>query len=137
MSGRPLYDMFADKPEMVGKPVKLYKRSTAGWIDAEGRAHIRYHKTDILTFFDLRADGFYYWVQINTGGWRTRSTKDRLHEFLKDYGIYQVKGEWFVQPYGLSQAMPFRDSMWLPVKWKPFWLPTWGASDRGLLERGR
>jgi hypothetical protein len=137
MSGRPLYNMFADKPEMIGKPVKLYERSTAGWFDAKGRAHIRYHKTDILTFFDLRVDGFYRWVEINTGGWQTRSTKDRLNQFLPDYRVHQVKGEWFVRPNPLHDVLPFREGMRLPVKWKPFWTAHWGLGNTGCLESER
>lgn len=48
----------------------------------DGAIAIRFHHTDILTF---RPDGS---VMINTGGWETVTTKERLNRYLPNYGIY-------------------------------------------------
>lgn len=56
----------------------------------DGEIAIRLHATDILTF---HADGS---VGVDTGGWHTRTTKDRLNEYLPNgYRIVQDRSQWY------------------------------------------
>lgn len=52
---------------------------------------VRLHETDILTYFP---DGG---IQLNSGGWRTVTTKDRMSRYLPD-GRYllQERGVWYL-----------------------------------------
>ena len=59
---------------------------------------IRFHQTDILTFF---ADGS---VIVRNGGYQTTTTKARINEYL-GLGIYQKDFVWY---YGDKE---FRDGM--------------------------
>jgi len=52
--------------------------------------HLKLHDTYIITWY---ADGR---VELNSGGWRTVTTKARMNEFLEGYSISQSKGQWFV-----------------------------------------
>ena len=56
----------------------LVGRNTVQWFDEQGRRFIRLHDTDILTF---QPDGA---ILINTGGWNTPTTRDRLNAHLPD-----------------------------------------------------
>lgn len=50
---------------------------------------IRLHSTDILAF---KPDGT---ATVNTGGWRTVTTKARLNEYLPSGSIAQRNGQWY------------------------------------------
>lgn len=57
---------------------------------SEGVA-VRLHRTDILLF---GIDGS---IILNSGGWRTITTKKRMNTYLPSWiDVYQVKGKWFV-----------------------------------------
>lgn len=60
-------------------------------IDADTVA-IKYHNTDILT---ISQDDT---IKINTNGYETVTTKDRLNQFLrcKGFYIFQKKGVWYI-----------------------------------------
>ena len=49
---------------------------------------IRLHDTDIITFDKNK-------VTLNSGGWRTKTTKDRISDF-SDFNVYQEKGFWYI-----------------------------------------
>lgn len=53
---------------------------------------VRYHSTDILKVDPTNI------VKLNTGGWDTPTTKDRLNQFLSCLGvhIYQKKHVWYI-----------------------------------------
>ena len=57
----------------------------------DGTKAIRFHSTDIVTI----KDGIY---TLNSGGWRTRTTKERMaDELIKiDRSIYQEKSVWYI-----------------------------------------
>lgn len=63
---------------------------------------IRLHSTDILTF---NPDGS---TVVNSGGWRTVTTKARLNDYLPNgYGISQSKGLWYWHKYnGQFESLP-------------------------------
>lgn len=57
----------------------------------DGSVAYRLHKTDVVT---VTKDA----VILNSDGWKTNTTKDRIHQYAYQYGIRlnQTKGLWFV-----------------------------------------
>lgn len=64
--------------------------------------HIRLHDTDIITYYK-NGD-----IALNSGGWRTPTTKDRLNAYLP-FRISQDKGVWYLLLD--SQEYVFADNM--------------------------
>lgn len=57
---------------------------------------IRLHATDIMTF---RQDGS---TVLNSGGWKTVTTKSRMNEYLAyNYYIQQERGQWYIVQRGV------------------------------------
>ena len=63
--------------------------NTYAYIEHDGTVAIELHGTKVVRFFP---NGL---VQLNTGGWYTSTTKDRINKFT-NAGVYQRKGEWFL-----------------------------------------
>ena len=77
----------------------------------------RYHDTDIARFA-RRIDGVTE-VVLNSGGWRTNTTKLRMiqfaNQFALNYGVFQRGGDWFVQTWipgddGSVRVNEFKDN---------------------------
>ena len=51
---------------------------------------VRLHRTDIVT---LREDGD---IVLRTGGWKTRTTKQRLNKYAPTGHIFQEDGRWYI-----------------------------------------
>lgn len=70
---------------------------------------VRLHATDVVTYF---RDGR---VVLDTGGWRTVTTKDRINGYgPRGVSISSIKGEWRVFPYGFAgEGFPFADGFTL------------------------
>jgi len=70
---------------------KLVDHNTVEYHCIDGTKVIRLHRTDILVF-KLNGD-----VVLNSGGWQTVVTKERMNKFLpKGWGIYQEKNVWYL-----------------------------------------
>ena len=82
-----------------GKPIdrntRLMMRGTS--------VAVRLHETDIVTYAE---DGS---VTLNTGGWKTVTTKDRINNF-SPFAVWSRRGTWFVHGIG-SEPVPFADGM--------------------------
>lgn len=52
--------------------------------------HLKLHNTYIITWF---ADGR---IELNSGGYRTVTTKARINEFLAGFGVSQERGVWYL-----------------------------------------
>lgn len=79
----------------IGKP--LYRNTR---LENRGDDYaIRLHATDVVT---IHADGTY---TLNTGGWRTRTTKERINEYAP-VRAYQLRGKWYI-----GAGVPFYDGM--------------------------
>ena len=68
--------------------------STATTVRTEnGYTIVRYHNTDVVKF---NSDE----IVLNTGGWKTNTTKARMNQTSNVYGlgyrVYQIKGTWYV-----------------------------------------
>ena len=75
---------------------------------------VRYHDTNIVAFTPSA-------VVLNSGGWRTATTKRRMNEVSDHYGlrfhIYQEDFKWWVvlhDSHLTSRTMPFSDGMQFP-----------------------
>ncbi len=68
---------------------------------------IRLHGTIIVRF---HRDA----VELNSGGYRTVTTKSRMNSLLNRYAVYQRRGDWFVMDRSTGTDYPFDDGMSLP-----------------------
>lgn len=73
---------------------------------------VRLHQTDIILF---HANGT---ATLNSGGWRTVTTKERLNRF-SPAGIGQENGLWYVYPRGSRHRFIFEDGINVNVHGKP------------------
>lgn len=77
---------------------------------AEGRIALRLHQTDIMVFLQ-NGD-----IILDSGGWRTVTTKDRWKKHLEGFRIYSNRGILYLNPLqdGVFQETPryvFEDGM--------------------------
>ncbi|MFA6118249.1 MAG: hypothetical protein WC729_29960 [Sphingomonas sp.] len=65
-----------------------------------------YHETPLVTYHE---DGT---ITLNSGGWATKTTKDRLGIFLPvPLHVVQTKGKWYVRNQETQEEIPFFDGM--------------------------
>ena len=64
------------------------------------------HETDVVTF---KPDGS---IVLDSGGWKTRTTKDRINNYLPDYFyLYQEKSEWYLRNREKQKTVIFADGL--------------------------
>lgn len=68
-------------------------------VRGDGCIHVRLHQTNVVTYYP---DGR---IVLNSGGWRTPTTKDRINNWTSAR-IYQTKYQWY-----LADGRPFYDGM--------------------------
>jgi len=73
--------------------------NTYAEIEHDKSVSVRLHGTDVVRFY---ANGL---VKLNSGGWRTHTTKQRINKY-SPVKIFQKNFEWF-----LSDGRPFEDNM--------------------------
>lgn len=78
---------------------KLVANNTVEWWK-DGIRHIRLHKTDVITFMP-NGD-----VVLNTNGWKTPTTKSRIHDFTP-LRVWQEKGVWYINGHVFADGMVF------------------------------
>lgn len=72
----------------------------------DGTRVIRLHHTDIMTFLPNGK------IRLNSGGWQTVTTKERLNRYLpRPYGISQRKGQWSLCAHWSDDCVPFYDGI--------------------------
>lgn len=82
---------------------KIIGCNTLKVLYSDGRQAVRYHHTDVITFFP-NGD-----IQLNSGGWRTVTTKLRFNSY-SPVRVYSDKGIWYVnQPN--DKPIPYVDGM--------------------------
>jgi hypothetical protein len=69
---------------------KIVYNNTVEYYRPNGVRVIRLHRTDILEF-PVKGG-----VILNSGGWRTVTTKSRMNEFQQEVQVMQEKGIWYV-----------------------------------------
>jgi hypothetical protein len=104
---------YVDALEMVrhaghGGLLERKKLGNNTWaVRSDDAVSVRLHSTDIVTF---RSDGR---VVLDSGGWRTVTTKERMNRFVPGVRVFSDRGRWFVSPVGRfdSVAVPFYDGL--------------------------
>ena len=73
---------------------------------APGKIQVRYHNTTVVDYDVVRGS-----VILNTGGWKTNTTKTRMNQAANEFGlhyrVFQEDFAWFVQWQG--KVLPFDD----------------------------
>jgi hypothetical protein len=102
--------------QLTGRCQSQRKVSNNTWLLREdnGSISMKLHATKIVT---VDQDGK---ITLNSGGWRTPTTKGRINDALRDLlhdkapGISQVDGIWLIYPHGDYDAkLTFADGMWV------------------------
>lgn len=82
----------------------------------DGSISVVLYDTKVITFS-------YKTIVLNSGGWRTVTTKAKISEFLPgNWHIYQDKGIWYISRgnrWNSMEKMVFFDGMILPNDFKP------------------
>lgn len=89
--------------EGVASSRKCTGRSTVRYTTSDGTEHIKYHDTVVL---ETRKDGS---IRLDSGGFRTVTTKDRMNEYQNIVRISQMRGEWTA--HTKAGSFPFVDGM--------------------------
>jgi hypothetical protein len=92
------YAKAADLMDTARKGVRRLANNTYLHAHQDGYA-VQYHDTDVVV---LRKDGTYV---LDTGGWKTVSTKDRLNAFAP-VRIHSERGAWY-----LADGTPYADGL--------------------------
>ena len=93
-------EIMADVDQNTITRSKFIANNTVKYTLKDGTQIIRLYKTDIITF---HTDGM---IELNTGGYYTRTTKDRLNRF-QPFNIHQKNYVWYVE----SENLPFYDGI--------------------------
>jgi hypothetical protein len=88
---------------------EVIDNNTVEYIREDGTTVIRLHLTDIVQFLPSGH------IVLNSGGWRTPTTKARMNDHLSHWHIWQERGVWFVGPYsavnGIESRYLYHDGM--------------------------
>ena len=96
---------FANKDDVRDSPKLVAPNTWRFTRDSDGATVYRLHETDIIA---VTPDGK---TTLNTNGWKTVTTKERINR-LTNYQVWQKKGAWYVGPH--DQATPYFDGIVLP-----------------------
>lgn len=88
------------RPKIIARNTFRYTR--------EDETVIRLHATDVARVLPSGA------VVLNSGGYKTVTTKDRMNTVLKGYSLYQSKGLWYVRRYSDGKTVPYYDGIMVP-----------------------
>ena len=81
--------------------------NTRGYIEYDNSVSIELHSTKVVTLYP---NGL---VKLQTGGWMTPTTKDRMNKY-SPVRVTQRKGEWYVNlpcANGCRNDFPFMENM--------------------------
>jgi len=77
-------------------------------VDLENRIVVRLHDTNVVTFYE---DGK---VKLNSGGWQTVTTKDRMNKYLPvPWKVFQEKFEWYLWNWKTKEKREYQDNMFV------------------------
>lgn len=97
-------DTFSPEQRAAWRP-HFVARNTVEF-NRDGKRVIRLHKTDVVTF---EKNG----VRLNSGGWRTVTTKDRMNRFMPGgYSVFSMNGFWYVGSH--TKFVAFFDGIRVP-----------------------
>jgi hypothetical protein len=87
--------------EYIGRPA-LIANNTCRYQNARNENVVRLHDTDIVT---VRADGS---TVLNTNGWKTVTTADRIRRYSKAR-LISIRGVWYLEDG--DKRVPFEDGI--------------------------
>lgn len=90
---------------------RFLKRNTIEYFPESGARIVRLHDTDIVKF--PNPEDKYHFI-LNSGGWRTPTTKERMNDVLPSgVAVYQNRGYWYVRIGGWEdgKTVPFFDGI--------------------------
>jgi len=97
---------YAEAVKMVRGKTNRSKRkignNTRAYIEYDGSVSIELHSTKVVVLYP---NGL---VKLQTGGWQTITTKDRINQY-SPVKVYQRNYEWFVKIN--SKEYPFVENM--------------------------
>ena len=85
---------------------KFVANNTVEYFTECGRRVIRLHDTDIITFMQPKDT-----IHLNTDGWKTPTTKDRMNNFGKGFTIWQDKRRWWISTSGWENKSLYYDGI--------------------------
>ena len=95
-----------------GKPpasARKVANNTFSYVGEDGSNVFRLHTTDVVARLP---DGR---IKLDSGGWKSVTTKDRMNAFATGYAIFSGKGGWRVSRRGeWDKTVAFYDGMILP-----------------------
>lgn len=87
---------------------RIVENNTVEYGTKEGDKVVRLHLTDIVTF---KGNGD---IILNSDGWRTVTTKDRMNKLLDGWHVWQESGVWYVergQNWDRTKSFVYADGM--------------------------
>jgi len=85
------------------EPIDKYRDKV---VEYKGVKYIIYHTTPVLA-----DDPLWTTITLNSGGWKTKSTKERINRHLPDgFKLYQEDNEWYLERDG-EEDIYFYDGM--------------------------
>lgn len=95
------------KEMLKGRNSKKIGNNTS-LVDLENRIVIRLHNTNVVTFYE---DGR---TLLNSGGWKTVTTKDRMNKYLPTpWKVLQEKFEWYLWNWKTKEKREYQDNMFV------------------------
>jgi hypothetical protein len=87
--------------------VKVKRAANNSWLVMlqDGGAAYIHVRTQVVY---IHPDGA---VTLDSGGWETVTTKDRLNRFQDVCGVYSERGRWVVRVHKTGELVPFSDGM--------------------------
>jgi len=81
--------------------------NTTAYIEYDGSVSVELHSTKVVVLYPNNL------VKLQTGGWMTATTKDRMNRY-SPVSVTQRKGEWYVSSRcsdGCRNEFPFMENM--------------------------
>lgn len=107
MTHKHAEDLFSQRDKW--KDFKVLAGNTRLYYNAYGNIYfIVYHDTTIIQIYP---DGSY---RLNSGGWQTHSTKERLNTYLfssAQVRIFQKNRKWWIESLRWPEQWEFRDNI--------------------------
>lgn len=100
-------DSFAKHTPAETKSAKKLGRNTWRYVRADGAECVRLHKTDVAC--TLKGQ-----TTLNSGGWRTVTTKDRMNSNRAGWRVFSLNGRWYVSGGPDGERVEFFDGITLP-----------------------
>lgn len=113
ITGQGMFQVYLGLFKRTGKSKARKVANNTLRIETDRGYKIRLHQTDVFEAIAHRGGTVY---RLNSGGWQTKTTKDRINAYLGDGPgayIYQKNYEWYIQDAENRDAEPieYRDNI--------------------------